>query len=89
MYPGEKVGGYLAPTWYDAYMLACIAAREAKVTPPVTEEDRIAVRDAHAKIKGYEGASGTFSYEGPGDPLPRDGFLVIFNAKTKNFDLLE
>ena len=89
MYPNEAVGGYLAPTWYDAYMLACIAARNAKVIPPVTEEDRIAIRDAHGKIKGYEGASGTFNYEGPGDPLPRDGFLIVFNAKTKDFDLLE
>ena len=89
LYPKEKVGSYLEPTWYDAVALAAEAARRANIKPPVTEEDRIKVRDEFGKIKGWVGASGTFTYDGPGDPAPRDMTLIRFNAKTKEFDVVE
>lgn len=89
LFPDHKVGSYLDPCWYDAYMLAAEAAKRANIKAPVTEKDRIRVRDEWAKIKGWEGASGIFNYEGPGDPLQREGVLIRFSAKDKDFKLIE
>lgn len=87
--PGGKVGSYLVPCFHDAFMLAAEAARRAKIKTPVTEKDRIKMRDEWAKINGFEGASGIFTFEGPGEPLPRDGILIRFSAKDKDFQLIE
>ena len=89
LFPGKQVAGYDCPTWHDAFMLAAEAGRRAKIKPPITEEQRIRVRDEWAKIKDYEAATGTFSYDGPGDALPRDLLLVRFSLEKKDFILLE
>jgi len=89
LFPGEKVKSYVVSCNYDSLILAAEAARRAKIKPPVTEKDRIRMRDEWAKIKGFEGASGIFTFEGPGDPLPRDGILVRYSAKDKNFHLID
>jgi branched-chain amino acid transport system substrate-binding protein len=89
MFPDVDVNDYATPLGYDIAMMACIAARRANIKPPVTEKDRIAVRDEFAKIKGWKGAAGTYTFEGPGDALPRDCFLQRYNAKTKFYDLVE
>ena len=89
MFPEHKVGSYLDPTWYDTIKLVAEAARRANIKPPVTEEDRIKVRDEFGKIKEWKGASGTFTYNGPGDPLSRDMILIRFNAEKKDFDVVE
>lgn len=89
MFPDADVNDYATPLGYDIAMMACIAARRANIKHPVTEKDRIAVRNEFAKIKGWKGAAGSYTFEGPGDALPRDCFLQRYNAKTKFYDLLD
>lgn len=89
IFPGQKVGSYLDPCWYDSIMLTGEAARRANIKPPVTEEHRIRLRNEWAKIEGWEGATGTFTYKGAGDPLERDGLLIRWSDKDQEFKLIE
>jgi hypothetical protein len=61
---------------YDSKMLTAEAAKRASIKPPVTGEHRLRLRNEWGRIEGWEGATGTFTYKGAGDPLERDGLLI-------------
>lgn len=88
-YPDERVHSYCDVCGYDAILLLANAARKASIVPPITSEKRKALRDALATTSGFKGATGTFTYKGSGDALPRIGVLVTFNAKKDAFELVQ
>ncbi|MCK4791007.1 MAG: ABC transporter substrate-binding protein, partial [Desulfobacteraceae bacterium] len=84
-YPKKDIESYTSVTGYDAIMLLVNAAKRAGITPPITPEKRKALRDALASTSGLKLASGTFTYKGSGDALPRVGVLVTFDSKSCTF----
>lgn len=68
-----------APLAYDAVNLLAEAIRRAGST------DRAKVRDALAGLAGFEGATGTFTFDDNGDPKNKKVIIIRFEDGNRTF----
>jgi len=75
-YKGERVGNTSIPLTYDAIMLLADAVKRAESL------DRKAVRDALAATRGFEGATGTITFDAQGDPVRKEACIVRMDRES-------
>ena len=76
---GKPLENSTSPLAYDAVMILAEAIRVANST------DRTKIRDALADIQGFQGATGTITLDGQGDPAGKEIIIVHFAQDGKIF----
>jgi branched-chain amino acid transport system substrate-binding protein len=77
-YGDGEISAY-APMAYDAVLLFADAIRRAKSTNPET------ICHALAKTRGFQGATGTYTFDGDGNPINKGASILKFSSGHWSF----
>ncbi len=78
-YPSAEVNDIRIPLTYDAVTLVADAVKRAGST------DRARVRDALSATDGFQGATGTFSFDSNGDPRNKQAAIVKWKGHRQMY----